>query len=232
LELFDGVMQGYSIFWNDDDGLIIITSDHGNRKTCRFASIPKMMFLLLSLAKSVNGSPEIHLVDGTLRRIFLSYCCQIQRQVNWQTHVGRRQACSMIGNVCSTPLLYRLILFWTTKPRCLTNLSADITSIASNGRWLLAQLEGLPHPQQDQPNALLNYSTELRTPATSILGFSQMMLEHPSIYSSQELSPAQYEHVKTIFQNVQDLHSAINDMFHYHLIYTKANCGGGGICRP
>jgi signal transduction histidine kinase len=97
----------------------------------------------------------------------------------------------------------------------------DITSIESNGRWLLAQLEGLPHPQQDQRDTLLDYSSDLRAPATSILGFSQMMLEHPSIYGSQELSPAQYDSVKTIYQNVQNLLSAINDMFHYHLIYTR-----------
>jgi len=30
LELFDGVMQGVLQTWNDEDGLVIITSDHGN----------------------------------------------------------------------------------------------------------------------------------------------------------------------------------------------------------
>lgn len=30
LELFDGVMAGLLDVWNDDDGLIVITSDHGN----------------------------------------------------------------------------------------------------------------------------------------------------------------------------------------------------------
>lgn len=83
-----------------------------------------------------------------------------------------------------------------------------VQHIANSSQTLLKQIDGLPPTEAAYVQVIPALGDAFRNPQTSLVGYAQMLLEHPQQFGSETVSESQQAQLQTIYTHAVQLYQA------------------------